>query len=283
MRPLNSLENTLIYLVLAIAIAGILYAGFLVRQILRESKGSAKMQQVWGYIRTGANAYLSSQFRIIAILIGILVVVLFFSVYVVNPTPYAIEHFCPDVADSARATRSTRRHSRADVAARNANLVESSGRRSARRSTDAAAGKRGRLRRRSRDCPTAGRVRRWLRQRAHQHRARSRGGVPARRSLLGVGWLRRHEHGGAGQRARRGGGGRPETRLRRCAAHRLPLRHDHRDADRRLRLARRHRDLHHLRHRRAGCPARLRLRRHADRAVHARGRRHLHQSGRRGR
>ncbi len=104
MRPLDTTENTLIYLVLAIAVAGILYAGFLVRQILRESKGSAKMQQVWGYIRTGANAYLSSQFRIIAILIGILVVVLFFSVYVVNPTPYAIEHFCPEVADAARAS-----------------------------------------------------------------------------------------------------------------------------------------------------------------------------------
>ncbi len=104
MRPLDSTENALLYIVLGIAIAGILYAGFLVRQILSESKGSAKMQQVWGYIRTGANAYLSSQFRIIAILIGILVVVLFFSVYVVNPTPYAIEHFCPDIAQTARAS-----------------------------------------------------------------------------------------------------------------------------------------------------------------------------------
>src|SRR3954451_19387605 len=104
MRALNSTENTLIYLVLAIAIAGILYAGLLVRQILAEGKGSAKMQEVWGYIRTGANAYLSSQFRIIAVLIAILVVVLFFSVYVVNPTPYAIEHFCPDVATNARAS-----------------------------------------------------------------------------------------------------------------------------------------------------------------------------------
>src|SRR5215204_437821 len=102
MRSLNSMENTLIYLVLAIAIAGIIYAGLLVRQILAEGKGSAKMQEVWGYIRTGANAYLSSQFRIIAVLIAILVVVLFFSVYIVNPTPYAIEHFCPVEAEAAR-------------------------------------------------------------------------------------------------------------------------------------------------------------------------------------
>jgi K(+)-stimulated pyrophosphate-energized sodium pump len=104
MRPLNSFENTLIFIVLGIAIAGLLYAGFLARQILSESKGSAKMQQVWGYIREGANAYLRSQLRIIAILIVVLVVVLFFSVYFVNPTPYAIEHFCPDLAHQAAET-----------------------------------------------------------------------------------------------------------------------------------------------------------------------------------
>ncbi|MDX2076578.1 MAG: sodium-translocating pyrophosphatase [bacterium] len=104
MRSLNNTESILIYIVLAIAVAGLLYAGFLTRQILAESKGSAKMQEVWGFIKTGANAYLRSQFRIIAALILVLGVVSFFSVYVVNPTPYAIEHFCPDVADAARQT-----------------------------------------------------------------------------------------------------------------------------------------------------------------------------------
>lgn len=104
MRDLTALETNLIYAVLGIAVAGLLYAALLARQILAESKGSAKMQEVWGHIRTGANAYLRSQLRIIVALIGVLVVVLFFSVYVVNPTPYAIEHFCPDVADAARAT-----------------------------------------------------------------------------------------------------------------------------------------------------------------------------------
>ncbi len=102
MRPLNDTENTLILIVLVIAIAGLGYAGLLTRQILGESKGSKKMQEVWGYIRTGANAYLSSQFRIIGILIVVLVFVLFFSVYVVNPTPYAIEHFCPEIATQVK-------------------------------------------------------------------------------------------------------------------------------------------------------------------------------------
>ncbi|MBL8156126.1 MAG: sodium/proton-translocating pyrophosphatase, partial [Anaerolineae bacterium] len=102
MRTLNSTEQVLIWVVLGIAIAGLLYAGFLTRQILGESKGSKKMQEVWGYIKVGANAYLRSQFRIITLLILVLVVVLFFSVYVVNPTPYAIEHFCPQLADDVK-------------------------------------------------------------------------------------------------------------------------------------------------------------------------------------
>jgi K(+)-stimulated pyrophosphate-energized sodium pump len=101
---LSSTETTLIYIVLAIAIAGLLYALYLVSQILRESKGSKKMQEVWNYIRTGANAYLRSQLRTIAILIVVLVVVLFFSVAVVKPSPFAIEKFCPDTASAALAT-----------------------------------------------------------------------------------------------------------------------------------------------------------------------------------
>ncbi|MBL8116197.1 MAG: sodium-translocating pyrophosphatase [Anaerolineae bacterium] len=121
MRALNSTENVLILIVLGIAIAGLIYAALLARQILSENKGSAKMQEVWGYIRTGANAYLRSQFRIIVVLIAILVVVLFFSVYVVNPTPYAIEHFCPEIAESARQSINAE-NIREQVVAKNATL-----------------------------------------------------------------------------------------------------------------------------------------------------------------
>ncbi|MBL8133800.1 MAG: sodium-translocating pyrophosphatase [Anaerolineae bacterium] len=130
MRDLNSTESLLIFVVLGIAFAGLLYAVFLTRQILAESKGTAKMQQVWGYIRDGANAYLRSQFRIIAALIVVLVVLSFFSVYVVNPTPYAIEHFCPEVAEEARATvdgdgiRATIAAQNTDVAAGELTLLQ---------------------------------------------------------------------------------------------------------------------------------------------------------------
>jgi K(+)-stimulated pyrophosphate-energized sodium pump len=91
---LSTFEWILIFVVLGIAIAGLVYAWYLRKQILAESKGSAKMQEVWNYIRTGANAYLSSQLRIITALIVVLVVVLFFSVAVVKPTPFALRQFC---------------------------------------------------------------------------------------------------------------------------------------------------------------------------------------------
>ena len=48
---ISQTETSMILGVLVIAIAGLLYAGFLTRQILAEPKGSPKMQQVWNYIR----------------------------------------------------------------------------------------------------------------------------------------------------------------------------------------------------------------------------------------
>src|SRR5262249_44502422 len=100
---ISSGERTMIFVVLGVAVLGLLYALFLMRQILAEPKGSAKMQEVWSFIRSGANAYLRSQLRTIAILIGVLVVVLFLSVYVVKPTPFSIEQFCPTLASKAQA------------------------------------------------------------------------------------------------------------------------------------------------------------------------------------
>ena len=60
MQGLNQNEQIAIYAVLAIAVLGLLYAIFLRAQILREDKGSARMQEVWGWIRDGADAYLVS-------------------------------------------------------------------------------------------------------------------------------------------------------------------------------------------------------------------------------
>jgi len=93
MQGLTPLETIAIWAVFGIAILGLLYAVFLRYQILREDKGTPKMQEVWGAIKDGADAYLRRQLRSILPLIAVLTVALFFSVYIVPPSPEALERF----------------------------------------------------------------------------------------------------------------------------------------------------------------------------------------------
>jgi K(+)-stimulated pyrophosphate-energized sodium pump len=93
MHGATSFETYAIWTVLGIAIIGLLYALLLRRQVMRADKGTEKMQAVWNAIRTGANAYLDRQLKTILPLIVILTVALFFSVYVVAPSPEALERF----------------------------------------------------------------------------------------------------------------------------------------------------------------------------------------------
>ena len=89
MAGLSSFEKGAVLVVLAIAIFGIAYAFILRAQILSQDKGTARMQEVWGFIKTGANAYLSQQFRTIVILIVVLTFVLAASVLIIPPTEEA--------------------------------------------------------------------------------------------------------------------------------------------------------------------------------------------------
>ncbi|WP_129632044.1 sodium-translocating pyrophosphatase [Candidatus Oscillochloris fontis] len=93
MQELEPLQQTAVYVVLGISLLGIAYAFILRSQILAQDKGTAKMQEVWGFIKSGANAYLSRQFRTIAILIAVLTFVLGASVFVIPPTTEAVERF----------------------------------------------------------------------------------------------------------------------------------------------------------------------------------------------
>ncbi len=102
MQGLSPLEQTAVYTVLGVAILGLLYAVFLRRQILREDKGSARMQEVWNAIREGADAYLRRQLKSILPLISVLTLALFLSVYIVPPTPEALERFHMLSADQVR-------------------------------------------------------------------------------------------------------------------------------------------------------------------------------------
>jgi K(+)-stimulated pyrophosphate-energized sodium pump len=93
MQGLTSFEQIAIWSVLGIALVGLAYAWILRSQILREDKGTEKMQEVWGAIRDGADAYLQQQLKSILPLIGILTIALFFSVYIVPPSPEAMDRF----------------------------------------------------------------------------------------------------------------------------------------------------------------------------------------------
>ena len=94
MYGLNLFEQIAIWSVLGVAILGLFYALFLRYQVLKEDKGTEKMQEVWGAIREGANAYLKRQQKTILPLVFILTIALFASVYIVPPTVEASEWYC---------------------------------------------------------------------------------------------------------------------------------------------------------------------------------------------
>jgi K(+)-stimulated pyrophosphate-energized sodium pump len=91
-------EWAMVLAVMGTAFLALIYAGLLARQILNYDKGTAAMQAIWENIKAGANAYLRTQLRTIVIMIVALTVLMFFSVYLVRPTPEAREMF----GDNAR-------------------------------------------------------------------------------------------------------------------------------------------------------------------------------------
>ena len=101
MSALSSLEQGLLYGVIGVAFLSLLYAYWLWRDTLRRDRGTPAMQQVWSAIKIGANAYLGRQLRTMLPILGALAVALFFSVYVVKPSPQALEMFGGD-ANAAR-------------------------------------------------------------------------------------------------------------------------------------------------------------------------------------
>jgi K(+)-stimulated pyrophosphate-energized sodium pump len=90
---LNAFEQVAVIFVLVAAFISLGYAWWLRGVVLKKDKGTPKMQEVWNAIRIGANSYLGQQLRTILPLIGILTLVMFFSVYVVPPSLEAQEEF----------------------------------------------------------------------------------------------------------------------------------------------------------------------------------------------
>jgi K(+)-stimulated pyrophosphate-energized sodium pump len=90
---LTPFEQIAIVGVLTVAFISLLYAWLLRGSVLKKDKGTQKMQEVWDAIRVGANSYLDRQLRTILPLIGVLMILLFLSVYVVPPSQEATDEF----------------------------------------------------------------------------------------------------------------------------------------------------------------------------------------------
>ncbi len=73
------------FVVLGVAFAGLAYAWWLMGQVKSADQGTPRMQEIAAAIREGADAYLKRQFRTVAMLIAVLVVVLFLTKAMTSP------------------------------------------------------------------------------------------------------------------------------------------------------------------------------------------------------
>jgi len=86
--PPAPFETYALYAIVGVAIAALIYAFLLARQVFKESTGSGKVKDVWEGIRAGANAYLKTQLRSIIFFVLILGVFLYVSVALSPPALY---------------------------------------------------------------------------------------------------------------------------------------------------------------------------------------------------
>jgi len=90
MGGLETLQNATLFeqiglgLVMLTAVAALIYAWLLAREVLREDPGTKKMQEISGAIRTGAIAYLNKQMEVVIPLSFVLAIVLFFTAHLAD-------------------------------------------------------------------------------------------------------------------------------------------------------------------------------------------------------
>ncbi len=78
-----------LYAVVGVAVAALIYAIILARQVFKEPTGFGKVTEVWSGIKSGANAYLRTQMKSVIIFVGILGIFLYLSAALAN-YPFSI-------------------------------------------------------------------------------------------------------------------------------------------------------------------------------------------------
>ncbi|MEP7059598.1 MAG: sodium/proton-translocating pyrophosphatase, partial [Actinomycetota bacterium] len=74
----GSSESRDLWIILAVSFVALAFAYYLAREVLSAPEGTEKMKEIAKAIQEGAKAYLSRQFRTLAIFLGLLTVALFF-------------------------------------------------------------------------------------------------------------------------------------------------------------------------------------------------------------
>jgi K(+)-stimulated pyrophosphate-energized sodium pump len=74
--PLSAFENLALWVIVAISLVALGYAWMLVKGVLVKDEGTDKMKEISLAIREGANAYLTRQFKTLAIFVVVLTIVL---------------------------------------------------------------------------------------------------------------------------------------------------------------------------------------------------------------
>jgi K(+)-stimulated pyrophosphate-energized sodium pump len=75
----GSFENNALWVIFVISLVALVFAYYLVREVLGAPEGTEKMKEIARAIQVGAKAYLSRQFRTVGMFIALLTVVLFFA------------------------------------------------------------------------------------------------------------------------------------------------------------------------------------------------------------
>ncbi|HVN67938.1 MAG TPA: sodium/proton-translocating pyrophosphatase, partial [Candidatus Sulfotelmatobacter sp.] len=82
---LRSIESNLLWFVLGSALIALIYGAFLCWRVLREPQGSKEMMAVATAIQEGSAAYLTRQFKVMAIFLALIAVILYFLYLPVYP------------------------------------------------------------------------------------------------------------------------------------------------------------------------------------------------------
>ncbi|MHA2337151.1 MAG: sodium-translocating pyrophosphatase [Candidatus Hodarchaeales archaeon] len=80
-EDLSWLEILGLYVIFLVALAGLIYAWFLRKQVMAKDTGTPEEQRVAGWIQEGADAYLKTQFRSVIVLVVILSIGMFLTVW----------------------------------------------------------------------------------------------------------------------------------------------------------------------------------------------------------